>query len=128
MKISNFKLNKRLSNLIYCWGACIVILGAGFKIADLPGANEVLLAGLAMEVFIFFLSGLEGVDEKTESDQEQVYMDPYGADARISELERKFALLNSLYDQKVVHEAHVLETTAQIKAALGDIQKNIAQK
>lgn len=125
MKISKFRLNKRLSNLIYCWGACVVILGAGFKIADLPGANEVLLAGLAMEVFIFFLSGLEGVDEKSDEAQE---VNGYDAEARISELERKLTLLNSLYDKKVIQEAHVLETTAQIKAALGEIHKNIAQK
>lgn len=125
MKISNFKLNKRLSNLIYCWGACIVILGAGFKIADLPGANEVLLAGLAMEVLIFFLSGLEGVDNDADTQQLPACGD---ADARISELERKLTLLNTLYDKKVVQEAHVLETTAQIKAALGEIHKNIAQK
>lgn len=125
MKISKFRLNKKLSNLIYCWGACVVILGAGFKIADLPGANEVLLAGLAMEVFIFFLSGLEGVDEKSDEAQE---VSGYDAEARISELERKLTLLNSLYDKKVIQEAHVLETTAQIKAALGEIHKNIAQK
>ena len=36
MKLSKFlssRTGKRFYNLCYCWGACLVILGAVFKIA-----------------------------------------------------------------------------------------------
>lgn len=50
---------KRFYNFAYCWGACLVILGAVFKIAHMPHDNLLLMIGLFTEVFIFFISGFD---------------------------------------------------------------------
>ena len=62
MKLSKFlssRTGKRFYNLCYCWGACLVILGAVFKIAHMPYDNLLLMIGLFTEVFIFFISGFD---------------------------------------------------------------------
>ena len=62
MKLSKFlssRTGKRFYNLCYCWGACLVILGAVFKIAHMPYDNLFLMIGLFTEVFIFFISGFD---------------------------------------------------------------------
>ena len=49
MKLSKFlssRTGKRFYNLCYCWGACLVILGAVFKIAHMPYDNLFLMIGL----------------------------------------------------------------------------------
>ncbi len=50
---------KRLLNLVYSWGAAIVILGALFKILHYPFADEILFVGMMTEFTIFFISGFE---------------------------------------------------------------------
>ena len=48
MKLSKFlssRTGKRFYNLCYCWGACLVILGAVFKIAHMPYDNLFLMIG-----------------------------------------------------------------------------------
>ena len=62
MKLQRFlasRAGKRFYNLAYCWGACLVILGAVFKIAHMPYDNLFLMIGLFTEVFIFFISGFD---------------------------------------------------------------------
>ena len=62
MKLSKFlssRTGKRFYNLCYCWGACLVILGAVFKIAHMPYDNLLLMIGLFTEGFIFFISGFD---------------------------------------------------------------------
>lgn len=44
---------------VYGWGAAIVILGAMFKIQHWPGAGIMLVCGLSVEAFIFFMSAFE---------------------------------------------------------------------
>ncbi len=53
------RAGKRFYNIAYCWGACLVILGAVFKIAHMPYDNIFLMIGLFTEVFIFFISGFD---------------------------------------------------------------------
>ena len=53
------RTGKRLYNFCYCWGACLVILGAVSKIAHFPYDNLFLMIGLITEVFIFFISGFD---------------------------------------------------------------------
>lgn len=53
------RAGKRFYNIAYCWGACLVILGAVFKIAHMPYDNVFLMIGLFTEVFIFFISGFD---------------------------------------------------------------------
>ncbi len=44
---------------VYAWGACVVIIGAMFKILHLPYAGALLAIGLSTEAAIFFLAGFE---------------------------------------------------------------------
>ena len=53
------RTGKRFYNFCYCWGACLVILGAVSKIAYLPYSNIFLMVGLITEVLIFFISGFD---------------------------------------------------------------------
>ncbi len=50
---------KRVLNIVYSWGAAVVILGALFKIVHYPFADEILFVGMMTEFFIFFISGFE---------------------------------------------------------------------
>lgn len=62
MKLSTFlssRAGKKFYNFAYCWGACLVILGAVFKIAHMPFDSVLLMVGLFTEVFIFFISGFD---------------------------------------------------------------------
>ena len=56
---------------LYGWGAAIVIIGALFKIEHLPGASLMLIVGLGVEAFIFFMSAFEKPHE--EPDWSKVY-------------------------------------------------------
>ena len=49
MKLSKFlssRTGKRFYNLCYCWGACLVILGAVFKIAHMPYDNRIIYGSI----------------------------------------------------------------------------------
>lgn len=59
MKFFSSRSGKRFFNFAYCWGACIIILGAVFKIISLPYDNLLLLIGMVTEVAVFFLSGFD---------------------------------------------------------------------
>jgi gliding motility-associated protein GldL len=54
--------SKKLMNMIYGLGAAVVILGALFKIMHWPYGNEMLIAGLVTEAFVFFISAFEPID------------------------------------------------------------------
>ena len=49
---------KRLKNLIIGVGAAVVMMGALFKLESWPGASIMLICGLSVEAFIFFLQGI----------------------------------------------------------------------
>jgi gliding motility-associated protein GldL len=67
---SNFFFSKVMPK-IYGIGAAVVILGAMFKILDLPGANWMIGIGLTTEAIIFFLSAFE--PSPKEVDWSRVY-------------------------------------------------------
>ena len=61
-KFSKFmasRAGRRLFNVAYSWGACLVILGATFKIAHYPYDDVFLTIGMVTEIVIFFISGFE---------------------------------------------------------------------
>lgn len=58
-KFLSSRAGRRFYNFAYCWGACLVIAGALFKIMHLPFDNMLLLIGMGVEVFIFFISGFD---------------------------------------------------------------------
>ena len=63
MKFLKSSAGRKFYNFAYCWGACLVILGAVFKIAHMPFDSILLMVGLFTEVFIFFISGFDTPDE-----------------------------------------------------------------
>lgn len=46
-------------NVIYSWGAAVVILGVMFKIMHFPYGDWILMAGMIVEVLVFFAAGLD---------------------------------------------------------------------
>lgn len=46
-------------NILYSWGAAVVILGAMFKIMHIQGGNEVLMIGMIVEVIVFIAAGFD---------------------------------------------------------------------
>lgn len=59
MKIFESKAYKSIMGYVNGWGASVVIVGALFKIMHFPGAGPMLIAGMLVEAFIFFLSAFE---------------------------------------------------------------------
>ena len=57
---------KKFMAKLYGWGAAIVIIGALFKIEHLPGASLMLIVGLGVEAFIFFMSAFEKPHEEPD--------------------------------------------------------------
>ena len=57
-KITEASWYKILMPKLYGWGAAVVILGALFKIENLPGAGTMLMIGLGLESIIFSFSQL----------------------------------------------------------------------
>lgn len=45
--------------MAYSWGACLVILGATFKIIHFPYDDVFLIIGMTTEIIIFFISGFD---------------------------------------------------------------------
>ncbi len=60
-------------NVFYGVGAAIVISGLLFKILYLPYSNWILGAGLIMEIFVFLISGFEGVKQEKEYKWEKLF-------------------------------------------------------
>lgn len=65
------RAGKNFYNVCYCWGACLVILGAVMKIMHAPYDNVFLMIGLCTEVFIFFISAFD--EPSREYKWERVY-------------------------------------------------------
>lgn len=65
------RTGKNFYNICYCWGACLVILGAVLKIMHAPYDDLFLMIGLCTEVFIFFISGFD--EPAREYKWERVY-------------------------------------------------------
>jgi len=70
-KVTEAKWYKLMMPKLYGWGAAVVILGALFKIENLPGASYMLMAGLGIESIIFFFSAFE--KQHVEPDWSLVY-------------------------------------------------------
>ncbi|MFV0418766.1 MAG: gliding motility protein GldL [Dysgonomonas sp.] len=53
------KKGQILFNVLYSWGAAIVIGGAMFKIMHFKGGDHILMAGMIVEIIVFFAAGLD---------------------------------------------------------------------
>lgn len=54
---------KRILNIMYSWGAAVVIIGALFKLLHWPLGDQMLFIGMMTEFLIFFISGFEKPEE-----------------------------------------------------------------
>jgi gliding motility-associated protein GldL len=72
--------NLSKTNMLYGFGAAIVILGALFKIQHWEGGSLLLTIGMITEVLIFTYSAFE---KKTEEIDESSRTDPYNPTAII---------------------------------------------
>lgn len=72
------KFNSVIMPFIYNIGASVVILGAMFKLLNLPGGSIMLGAGLSTEALIFFLSAfIKEQPEPSLQTSEHVVSTPY---------------------------------------------------
>lgn len=117
------KLVKKIFHMSYSIGASIVIIGALFKILHMslgPLTGGVLLMiGLGVEAFIFFLSAFEPIQE--DLDWSKVYPELAGGEAKakkmaIKESEEVQGLLSKKLDE-ILKEAKL---DASLMKSLGD--------
>ena len=116
MGLRNFlssKNGKRFYNVAYCWGACLVILGAVFKIAHMPYDNILLMVGLFTEVFIFFISGFD--EPPTEYKWERVF--PELNEGNSVANTRKIRIDEELSARYTAQMQRLEENVAQLNAA-----------
>ncbi|MDA9755941.1 gliding motility protein GldL [Flavobacteriales bacterium] len=90
---------KNFMSKLYGWGAAIVIIGALFKIEHLPGASYMLIVGLGVEAFIFFMSAFEKPHEEPEWHRVYPQLKP-GAKAPTAQLDDMLSKAN--IDEKLI--------------------------
>ena len=118
-KITEAKWYKLMMPKLYGWGAAIVILGALFKIENLPGASYMLMAGLGIEAIIFFFSAFE--KPHVDPDWSLVYPELAGGQANSKEgKESAQGLLSKKLDD-LLKDAKI---DGELMASLGDSIKN----
>ncbi len=54
------------------WGATIVIIGLTFKLLHWPGGEWMIGIGLSVEAFLFFILGVNAMNEREEAVEEKV--------------------------------------------------------
>nr|WP_311448171.1 hypothetical protein [uncultured Porphyromonas sp.] len=69
----------------YSWGAALVILGALFKILELPYADELLLVSMLTECLIFILSGFDSPQQAEATCSKAGASEPSFASAQLQE-------------------------------------------
>jgi len=57
---------KNFMKYLYGWGACMVIVGALFKLQHWKGAGTMLTIGMTVEAVIFFFSAFEPIHEEVD--------------------------------------------------------------
>ena len=71
-------------NYSYSWGASIVILGALFKLTNLPGADFMLYVGMGTEVVVFFISAFD--DPLSKGDTIAVASQPNAVSQKVADV------------------------------------------
>lgn len=108
MKFFSSRAGKRFFNFAYCWGACVIILGAVFKITSLPYDNLLLLIGMTTEVVVFFLSGFD--EPARDYKWERVF--PELNDKTLDDTTKARAVRNRALGQAPVSDAYTEQTKA----------------
>ncbi len=79
MRFVKSKGFKYLKNLVIGVGASVVLIGALFKIESWPYASEMLITGLLIEAFFFFMLGLLGPEKDYYWEKLHPGLDDYNA-------------------------------------------------
>ena len=126
-KCLSSRMGKRFLNLAYSWGACLVILGAIFKISHYPYDDVFLMVGMCTEVLIFFISGFD--EPSREYKWEKVFpgLNNKGADAgmempgvssacqeKMVEMEKNLDKINKTYEKQLQELSHQVETIGNL--------------
>ncbi|TXE09402.1 gliding motility protein GldL [Gelidibacter salicanalis] len=114
-------ISKKAMNMVYGLGAAVVILGALFKIMHWPFGNEMLIAGLVTEAFVFAISAFEPVD--SDLDWSLVYPELAGGQGiqrKIEQPKDAEGLLSRKLDE-MLKDAKI---DGELMASLGNSIKN----
>lgn len=146
------RAGKNFYNVCYCWGACLVILGAVMKIMHAPYDNVFLMIGLCTEVFIFFISAFDEPSREYKWDRvypvlndKNAVTDPKTAVAgtgknavrsaackrAIDKLNQNVDTLNELYINKLndLYEAQIKQLKNGVPAAdMQDSTRKLAEE
>lgn len=104
------RLGKRLFNMAYSWGACLVILGATFKIAHYPYDDLFLTVGMVTEIIIFFISGFDEPSREYKWNRVFPQLDAKAADPQaagdvvnkmMAEISETLSKINSSYAEQL---------------------------
>ncbi|MFC5627099.1 gliding motility protein GldL [Algoriphagus winogradskyi] len=109
---------------IYGIGAAVVILGAMFKILDLPFANWMIGIGLSTEAFIFFLSAFE--PQHKEVDWSKVYPELAGDTPAAPRAQRVVAGGGDQVSQKLDEMLANAKVGPELIESLGKGMQNLA--
>ncbi|MHC5201864.1 type IX secretion system motor protein PorL/GldL [Myroides sp. LJL119] len=126
-------LSKKVMNFCYGMGASVVILGAMFKITHMEfgvfNGNNMLIAGLLVEAFIFALSAFEPVDE--DLDWAKVYpelKDGVASDKRKDKMKTELAVSDSdpegMLSKKLDQLLKDAKVDAELMNSLGNSIRN----
>lgn len=124
------KFNNVIMPFIYNIGASVVILGAMFKLLNLPGGSLMLGAGLSTEAFIFFLSAF--IKEQSASNpqtssqaSEHIVPAPY-LSKKFDECLQQAKIDDDLLSSLATSMRNFSENVAQLPSLnrLGEVTKN----
>ena len=145
-KVSKFLSShkgKIFFNMAYSWGACLVILGAVFKISHFPYDNVFLMIGMVTEVTVFFITGFD--NPKEDYQWEKVFpmlegkqtgkvqapsqpdlsgLSQEGVKKQLKELETRINSLNEIYKQQAELMAAQTASVKQLGETLCQLDKN----
>lgn len=76
---------KNIVNIVYSFGASVVIIGALFKILHWPGASQVLMIGMFTEAFLFIIGALDKPHPEFHWDNVFPQLLSYGANPALLE-------------------------------------------
>ncbi|SFB88285.1 protein involved in gliding motility GldL [Zunongwangia mangrovi] len=122
------KTRAKIMNMVYGIGAAVVIIGALFKIMHWPFGNEMLIAGLVTEAFVFLVSAFEPVDEGY--DWSLVYPELAQGSAAITSPRKKETVIEETKDaqgmlsKKLDEMLRDAKVDASLMSSLGDSIRN----
>ena len=136
---------KVLFNMAYSWGACLVILGAVFKISHFPYDDVFLMIGMITEVTVFFLTGFDepSVEYKWENvfpalqSGSRAVLSASGdmADSistkaikiKLKEMANHIDAMNKAYEQQTAELANQMKTLAEVSRTFEKMKSSYSE-